>query len=125
MHCIIEMLYLFCGNEQQRLGIFQSFQFFILFFRCNKPKSSAGGVEDSSNSGSLSDQLVVLGDGFLRLLYRDLDSLLPHKVQSGRGNLKETQIIVFSWRPTATLLSIKKKVALKLFSYQQQQILFR
>lgn len=48
-------------------------------------------MEDSSHSGSLANQLVVLGDGLLRLLHRDSDSLLPHKVQSGGGNLKETQ----------------------------------
>lgn len=48
-------------------------------------------MEDSSHSGSLANQLVVLGDGLLRLLHRDSDSLLPHKVQGGGGNLKETQ----------------------------------
>lgn len=54
-------------------------------------RPSAGGVEDPSHSGSLSNQLVVLGDGLLRLLHLDFHPLLPHKVQSGGGNLEETQ----------------------------------
>lgn len=76
-------------------------------------------MEDSSHSGSLSDQLVVLSDGLLRLLHRDLDSALPHKVQSGRGNLKATQIIVFSLETDCN-----NEVALKLFPNPQQQISF-
>lgn len=47
-------------------------------------------MEDSAHSGSLANQLVVLGYSLLSLQRRHLDSPLPHQLQRGRGDLKAT-----------------------------------
>lgn len=54
-----------------------------------KLQSSAGGMEDSAHSGTLSSQLIVFSNSLLCLQHRDVHTSLLHKLQRCSWNLVE------------------------------------